>query len=63
MAIRSPGRKPTRSPASTSGRVSTMRSTCPAFSARTAMATASQLLPVPAGPMAKVMIPSATAST
>jgi hypothetical protein len=40
-----------------------MRSTCLACSACTAMATASQLLPVPAGPMPKVMTLSRMAST
>ena len=51
--MRSPGRKPRRSPASTAGRVRMMRSTCLACSACTAMATASQDLPVPAGPDAE----------
>ncbi len=54
--MRSPGRKPSRSPASTAGRVRMMRSTSLACSACTAMATASQLLPVPAGPRPKVMM-------
>ena len=63
MAMRSPGRNPSRSPASTAGRVRMMRSTWPAWSAPTAMATASQLLPVPAGPIPKVTTWSAMAST
>ena len=40
-----------------------MRSTSLACSERTAMATASQLFPVPAGPMPKVMTLSRMAST
>ena len=45
LAIRSPGRNPSRSPASTAGRVRMMRCTCLVCSACTAIATASQLLP------------------
>ena len=59
----SPGKKPKRSPASTAGRVRMMRSTSPACRARTAIATASHDLPVPAGPMPKVTTLSAIAST
>ena len=55
LAIRSPGRKPSRSPASTAGRVKMMRCTCLLCSDCTAIATASQLLPVPAGPRPKVI--------
>ena len=51
FSLRSPGRKPSRSPASTAGRDSTMRSTRPACSMATACATARYVLPVPAGPM------------
>ena len=50
----SPGRKPSRSPASTAGRTSTMRRTLPECSASTALATARYVLPVPAGPMPNV---------
>ena len=62
FAIRSPGRNPSRSPASTAGRVRMIRCTCLACSACTAIATASQDLPVPAGPMPNVMTFSAMAS-
>ena len=62
MATRSPGRKPSLSPASTAGRVRITRSTCLAWSACTAKATARYDLPVPAGPMAKVMTFLAMAS-
>ena len=47
----SPGRKPSRSPASTAGRDRMMRSTSLRSSSETAWATASQVLPVPAGPV------------
>src|SRR4051794_27800031 len=50
----SPGRKPSRSPASTAGRTSTMRRTASLVSASTAAATARNVLPVPAGPMPNV---------
>src|SRR5690606_32945774 len=50
----SPGRKPSRSPASTAGRTSTTRRTASAVSASTAAATAIYVLPVPAGPMPNV---------
>src|ERR1700750_2640392 len=46
----SPGRKRSRSPASTAGRDRTMRSTSLRSNNCTAWATASQVLPVPAGP-------------
>ena len=48
----SPGRKPSRSPASTAGRDRIRRSTTPCSSSETAWPTASQVLPVPAGPSA-----------
>src|SRR3954462_12795457 len=54
FCARSPGRKPSRSPASTAGRTSTMRFTLSRSSASTAQATARYVLPVPAGPMPKV---------
>ena len=47
----SPGRKPSRSPASTAGRDRMMRSTSLRSNSATACATASQVLPVPAGPV------------
>ena len=56
FAMRSPGRKPRRSPASTAGRVRMMRLTSWAASARAAMATARNVLPVPAGPIPKVTV-------
>src|SRR5207302_8858151 len=46
-----PGRNPRRSPASTAGRVRTIRLIFFSTSARTAMLTARYVLPVPAGPM------------
>ena len=46
----SPGRKPSRSPASTAGRVRMIRDTCRSCSAATASAIARYVLPVPAGP-------------
>src|SRR3546814_6587502 len=46
---RSPGRKPSFSPASTAGRTSTSRCTRDSFKASTALATARKVLPVPAG--------------
>src|SRR5436309_1026298 len=63
FACRSPGRKPRRSPASTAGRVSTIRATSRFISAETAMATARNDLPVPAGPIAKTMSCFRIAST
>ena len=56
FAIRSPGRKPSRSPASTAGRVRMMRFTSCRDSAAAAIATARNVLPVPAGPMPKVTV-------
>src|SRR4249919_1876916 len=52
---RSPGRKPSFSPASTAGRTSNSRCTRDSFSASTALATARKVLPVPAGPTPKLM--------
>ena len=54
--MRSPGRKPSRSPASTAGRVRMMRETSRSSSAATASAMARYVLPVPAGPMPKVTV-------
>ncbi len=56
FAIRSPGRKPRRSPASTAGLVRMMRLTSPRLSAAAASATARNVLPVPAGPIPKVTV-------
>ena len=53
FAIRSPGRKPRRSPASTAGRVRMIRLTSRRLSAAAAIATARKVLPVPAGPIAE----------
>ncbi|MNC90048.1 hypothetical protein D3C83_60920 [compost metagenome] len=55
FSIRSPGRKPSFSPASTAGRVRIMRETLFFISSATAMAIARYVLPVPAGPMPKTM--------
>src|SRR3954462_531416 len=55
FCAKSPGRNPRRSPASTAGRTSTMRFTVSRSSASTAHATARYVLPVPAGPMPKLM--------
>ncbi len=52
----SPGRKPSRSPASTAGRVRMIRFTSRASSAATAIATARKVFPVPAGPIPKVTV-------
>ena len=51
----SPGRKPRRSPASTAGRQRMMRLIDFSASAAAPAATARNVLPVPAGPMAKTM--------
>ncbi len=51
-----PGRNPSRSPASTAGRVRMIRLTFLAWSACTALAIARYVLPVPAGPMPKVIV-------
>ena len=58
-----PGRKPRLSPASTAGRVRMMRPTCLPKNALTAMAMARYVLPVPAGPMPKVIVLPRMAST
>ena len=50
-----PGRNPSRSPASTAGRVNTIRLVLFSSNARTAMLTAKYVFPVPAGPMPKTM--------
>ena len=63
LAIRSPGRNPRRSPASTAGRVRMMRLTSCRASAAAAMATARNVLPVPAGPTPKVTVFVRTEST
>ena len=63
LAIRSPGRKPRRSPASTAGRVRMIRLTSRRVSAAAAMATARKVLPVPAGPMPNVIVLLRIAST
>src|SRR3954447_7299539 len=52
----SPGRKPSRSPASTAGRVRMIRCTLRSVSAAAAIATARKVLPVPAGPIPKVIV-------
>src|SRR6476646_6167505 len=56
FAWMSPGRKPSRSPASTAGRVRMIRCTSFSASAAAAIATARKVLPVPAGPMPKVIV-------
>src|SRR5215204_1190324 len=63
FAIRSPGRKPSRSPASTAGRVRMIRLTSRRDSAATAIAIARNVLPVPAGPMPNVIVSCRIAST
>src|SRR6266508_921440 len=59
----SPGRKPRRSPASTAGRVRMMRLTSRSAIAATASAIARYVLPVPAGPIANVIVHLRIAST
>src|ERR687891_3021870 len=59
----SPGRKPSRSPASTAGRVRTIRFTSRRDSAATAIARARTDLPVPAGPIPTVIVSERMAST
>src|SRR5215212_5403494 len=59
----SPGRKPSRSPASTAGRVRMILPTWRSARAATASAIARYVLPVPAGPIAKVTVWSRIAST
>ncbi len=54
FSCRSPGRKPSFSPASTAGLVRIIFSTLCCFSSCTARHTARYVLPVPAGPMPKV---------
>ena len=56
FAIRSPGRNPRRSPASTAGRVRMIRLTSRRLSAAAASATARNVLPVPAGPIPNVIV-------
>ena len=63
FAIRSPGRNPSRSPASTAGRVRMIRLTSRRASAAAAIATARKVLPVPAGPMPNVTVLRRTEST
>ena len=63
FAIRSPGRKPSRSPASTAGRVRMIRLTSRRDSAAVAIAIARNVLPVPAGPMPNVTVERRIAST
>ena len=63
MSVSVPGRNPSRSPASTAGRVSTRRLTFFAWSAWTAVAMARYVLPVPAGPMPNVIVEDPIAST
>src|SRR5438034_9521229 len=58
-----PGREPRGAPACTAGRVCTIRATSRFISADTAIATARNDLPVPAGPMAKTMSCLRIAST
>src|SRR5436190_5607303 len=63
FASMSPGRNPSRSPASTAGRVRMIRPTCRSASAATASAIARYVLPVPAGPIANVTVWPRIAST
>ncbi len=56
LASTSPGRNPSRSPASTAGRVRMMRPTSLSESAFTASAIARYVLPVPAGPIPNVTV-------
>ncbi len=56
FAMRSPGRKPRRSPASTAGRVRMILPTSRSISDATASAMARYVLPVPAGPMPMAMV-------
>jgi len=55
FSAKSPGKKPNFSPASTAGRVSTMRLYWRVRSAETAHAIAKYVFPVPAGPIPNVM--------
>ena len=63
FASTSPGRKPSRSPASTAGLVRMILPTCFSDSAATASAIARYVLPVPAGPMPNVTVQERIAST
>src|SRR6516225_7538031 len=63
FSYRVPGRKPSRSPASTAGRVRMIRVTSLACSAFTALAMARYVLPVPAGPMQNTIVWLSIAST
>src|SRR3954449_13354857 len=63
FAARSPGRNPSRSPASTAGRVRMMRPTCLSLRAATASAIARYVFPVPAGPIPNVTVERRIAST
>lgn len=63
LSVSVPGRKPSRSPASTAGRVRMIRLTSRRCSACTALAIARYVFPVPAGPMPNVMVCSSMAST
>ncbi len=63
FSLKSPGRKPSFSPASTAGRDSTIRDTSRFLSARTAMTIARNVLPVPAGPIANDSVLAAIAAT
>ncbi|OUD85724.1 hypothetical protein BC477_15055 [Clavibacter michiganensis subsp. michiganensis] len=63
LSVSDPGRYPSRSPASTAGRVRMIRSTSLRCSAWTAFAMARYVLPVPAGPMPNTMVFSSMACT
>src|SRR6266702_3999944 len=63
FSYRVPGRNPSRSPASTAGRVRMIRLTCLACKACTALAIARYVLPVPAGPMPNTIVFESIAST
>ena len=59
LALISPGKKPCFSSSTpTAGRVTMSLDTCPERRARTAATTASMVLPVPAGPVAKTILMS-----
>ena len=53
FSFKSPGKNPRLSPASTAGLVKMIRLTRPFFSACTAITTAKNVFPVPAGPIPK----------
>ena len=63
FVCKSPGRKPSFSPASTAGRVRMIFSTCLLLNAATARHTARYVLPVPAGPTPNTTVLFLTAST